>query len=167
MFQHQPGADPLLLRRLEEETDRAAELLLGFLQDPGRQQHRSSMEVMAAGMTDPFPLRSELQARILLDGQGVDVRPDRRDPVRAGLFAPDLSDQSGLQPCLPHLDPIGLQLPADQGGGVYFLHAQLWMAVQLPAQGDRVSLISIDQRFDIHKIIPFLSNRAVRWTALG
>lgn len=82
------------LRRLEDQVDRAMEILFLRLEQVGRAEHCADVEVMAAGVHTARVLRGVIEARLLLDGQAVDVAAQRDERC---LTRADLGDKARLE----------------------------------------------------------------------
>lgn len=80
------GGGPVvqLLRWFKEQPHIAVELLPHICKDPGCAQQHGGVGVMAAGVHDAVGPGAERDLRLLLNGQGVDLRPDEESPTGMG-----------------------------------------------------------------------------------
>ncbi len=144
---HQLGAAGLairrtLLRRLEDEHDRAGELLLHPREDVGDAELRGDMNVVAAGVGDAdlaaeiggLRDRPEGEVGLLGDRQRVHVGAHRDDSPRLGT-AQD-SDDTGVRHPGPDLKTEPGEFGGHQRGGAGLPIAQLRIAVDVLADLD-------------------------------
>src|SRR5690606_17416413 len=75
VLDHQLGAAEILLRRLEDEMDRAVEIA-AFGQQPGGTEEHGRMPVMSTGMHQPFRLAGVFSAGLFVDRQCIDIGAD-------------------------------------------------------------------------------------------
>ena len=135
-------ADTGLLRRLKDEAHRPAELLPKLRQDAGGRDEPRHVSVMPAGVHHPVRLRPVFHVVLLLDGQRVDIRPERHAPTRpcARLFARDLRRQAAVPSAeSPAQNFDALDLPQfflDAVRCLELLPGQLRMPVKIPPQRD-------------------------------
>ena len=115
------------LRRLEDQVDRAMEILFLRLEQVGRAEHCADVEVMAAGVHAARVLRGVVEARLLLDWQAVDVTA-QCDEWR--LARADLGDETGLERQVEHLDARRREIVSEALRRLDFLIGELRMAVE-------------------------------------
>ena len=138
----------VLLTWLKDQGDLPGKIVLQLFQGPGGPKEGGGVGVVAAGVHHAGALGGVGHGFLVLDGQGVGVRPEDDLPPRPP-FAPDGPQHPGR----PHPeggDADGVQLLLNALGSLKFLHAQLRVAVKPAAQGDDVVLVLFNQRMDGH-----------------
>lgn len=115
------------LRRLEDQVNRAMEILFLRLEQVGRAEHCADVEVMAAGVHTARVLRGVVEARLLLDWQAVDVtaqRDERRLPCA------DLGYKACLERQVEHLNARRREVSPQALRRLDFLIRKFRMAVE-------------------------------------
>ena len=109
------------------------------------------MDIVSAGVHDPVPLRAVLGPRLLLDGQGVNIRP--QGDGRTCSTALQGPQHTGL----PHAgmgNARRVQLPLNHRRGSVLPQRQFGMAVQFPPDGRQIrALLSGKVNQTIHCIV--------------
>ena len=147
LLHHALAAAHGLLRRLEEELDRAGKLLLHLLAETAQAEKDGGVNIVAAGVHDAVVERAVVPALVLLERKRVDVAPDAHHI--AGLFAPDDGQNAGVGAGLV-LDAPGVQVGADAFLRLLLVSAQLGVPVQIPADGDHFIGDLVDACLQIH-----------------
>ena len=148
VLKKEDGPLAILLPGLENEANLSGEAVLQLFQRPGGPQKGGGVGVVAAGVHHAGALGGVGHGFLVLDGQGVGVRPEDHPSARP---LPPLEDPQHPGP--PHpagQDADGVQLLLNALGSLKFLHAQLRVAVKPAAQGDDVVLVLFNQRMDGH-----------------
>ena len=94
---------------------------------------------MAAGVAHAVGGRAVGHVLAVLDGQGVQIRPQPDQVVGAGAVGEDVADRARAGP-----QHLGVQSRAGQGvhhqlGGAVLLVADLGMGVEIAADGDQIA----------------------------
>ena len=135
-LRHHPlGSAVIFLVGLEQKLDIAPQRPPCLLQQPCRAQQRRRVGIVAAGVHHAGIFRGKGQARLLLQGQGVHIRPQGDGP--AGRAAADQANNAGPG-AFSRFDAHALQLPQHQRLRPVFLPAQLRVLVERAAQLDQI-----------------------------
>ena len=137
-----------LLGHLENELYGAPQLVPVGLEDAGGAQKHGGVAVVAAGVHDPGIYAAVGFARVLLDGQSVDVRPEH-DGL-SGLAPGDGAHAAGDPLKKLDRDAHGFQLSLDEAGGLHLVLPQLGVGVEVTAGLDDIILLLQCQFTDIH-----------------
>ena len=131
------GASALagLLTRLEQNLDRAGELVTVLGEPEGGTEQTGHVQVVAAAVHHAFIDGAELQSGVFHDGQAVDVgaQPDTRPGTGLALNEPH---NTSLQRVVQDLDAVRLELVGQIDAGAEFTETTLRMGVQVVADGD-------------------------------
>ena len=135
-----------LLRRLEDELDRARNDVAQRAQDLGRAHEDGDVVVVTTCMHDADlvafvhagDLRRVGQAGFLDDRQPIHVGAERNDA--AGLCAPQHADDAGMSHLRFHLETERTQMLGDERGGAELAIGQLRMLVDVAAPCDDLVL---------------------------
>ena len=140
------------LGHLEDELDGTMEFVPVGLKNPGRAQKHGGVAVVAAGVHDAGVYAAIGLTGILLNGQGVNVRPEH-DGL-AGLAAGDGTDAAGNP--IEELDgnPDGFQLSFNKTGRLHLVLAQLRVSMEMAAGFNDIILLFQGQFADVHYASP-------------
>ena len=134
---HARAAGDLLLARLEEEADAAAQLVANRVEDLRRAEERGRVRVVPAGVHRAVVLRDEVERVLLADRQRVHVGAEGERG--AGLRAPNRCDDARLRDARLHGHAVEIaQRFGDERGGGVLLERELGVAVERPPRGDDV-----------------------------
>ena len=122
-----------LLGRLEEKDHGAGEARPQAGQHLGRAEEHRGVRVVAAGVHDALRLAAEGQVARLVDGESVDVGPQRDDT--AGTAAAEDPHDARLRHGVAHLETEGAQPLGHQAARALLAVAQLGVRVQVTAHG--------------------------------
>ena len=130
-------------------------------EDFGRSQEHGRMAVVPAGMHDPGILGSIGFGQIrLLDGQGIDVRPEHQCLSRP-LGPLDGADAAGDVRESLDRDPHSFQFRRNVGGGVFFFPPQFRMGMEPVPLFQDVRFFVSRQGLYVHQQAPPSGSRAI------
>ena len=141
-----------LLGHLEDELDGALQLLPVVLKHAGGPQEHGGVAVVAAGVHHARVEAAVALAGVLLDGEGVYVRPEHDGFT--GLTALNGGHAAGNTLKGLDGDSHAVQLLLDEAGGFHLLGAQLRVGVKPAAALNDVGLLFFRQRLNIHHCAP-------------
>ena len=153
---HRPGAAhrSLLLGGLENELHAAAKLVAHTAEHLRHAEQHGRVRVVAAGVHHAVVLAGEVQAGLLLDGQGVYVRADGH--ALAGLGALYQRHRAGGQGTLHAVHAEALEELDYLLGGTEFVVAQLRVAVEVAPPGDHLVVHLVYTAAYVHDVLSFL-----------
>ena len=159
-LQQRPASAGELLRRLKHQPDPAGQRLPLLREKGGGPQQHGGVGVVAAGVHDAGDLGGKGQAGLLLDGQGVHVRPQQHRGT--GAAAANLSHHAGV-PYRAEGDGPGGQLLPYPAAGLKLLEPQLGLPVEGTAQAHHI--ISEHLFFHAAPHLMIFGSRALRSTS--
>jgi hypothetical protein len=127
---HRFGTTGPLLRRLKDQLHRALKAVAVLTQVVGRSQGNGHMAIVAAGMHHPIMLGTIGDRVLLLDGQGIHVRPNPQHGAR--LLTRDHRHHTGAGDPGLVINPPGPQPINDKIRRQPLPKPQLWPLVQVP-----------------------------------
>ena len=136
LLEHEAGAVEALLAGLEHEEDVAREPLPPLDQEPCRIEQHGDVRVMPAGVHHAGDLRGEVEARVLLERQGVHVGPEQ--DRWAGACTLDQRGDRGDRSAEDGLEAEPPQLLRDDRLGRRQVEPHLRAAVQAAPDGHDV-----------------------------
>ena len=137
-----------VLTGLEDKLHRTGEAVTHMAQRLGRPQQHGGVQIVAAGMHHTLGLAGKGYARLLVDGQGVDIGAERH-ALAGALAAVEQAHHGGGQGLLDLVHAHLLQLPPDEGAGAHLLHPQLRVGVDVPPDGGQLLKNTVNKRLDL------------------
>ena len=148
-----------LLRRLDEEVDRAGELILHLAQNLGGAHVDGAVDVVPAGVHHAGHFAAGRHILRFLNGQRVDVAAENDRGAVSGLCAFQLKEEAGFaDPLEAVILDVLLDVIFQQRTGVVLVHAQFGVFVDIFADSGDFRRDFRDFLSDVyHNIIPRLS----------
>jgi hypothetical protein len=149
-LEHRAGPLAGLLGGLEEQDVAAGQVGRARRQHLGGAEQGGGVSVVAAGVHHPGDAGAEGEARLLLDGEGVDVGAEQhRSPRPAALQAEHRPGGGGTAQLL---EPERAQPLADDRRGADLLAGQLGLGVEGAAQVDGLVEDGVDLRAELPRV---------------